>query len=671
MRTLLFFILLNLLGVSLYAQTDLAVCLDGKDNNLRTGMAPLSGCWTLEAWIKPIGNDWKEREVIIGGGEYSSFNSLDCLPLVIENGRLCNVGAGLVGEEIARETWTHVATVCNGHQVLLYINGCEVASKDTVTVILPGAIGINESSESIFKGYIDEVRIWKTDLTEKELNEWMYRPVTMHHAKFKYLKGYYNFDDFSEDVSLNRVAEGRMSFHLRNGRLQPYGSAPLAYAVKNDNFLFRASYGKQKLFKVVSIPTEWDADRGVRDFQLLKLRIEMQGEQSPETVKELVLNFDKCTCLKDIERIHLYNTGSKPRSNVRIELIKSGLVPQSGKMRIRLPENEYTKLKHGTNYFLLTADIHAEAISGDQLGAEMKSVKIGRQTVVPVSAEDCLPIVVTPNSTTDKKVLKVLQWNIWHGGNHLGKEGHERIIELIHQSNADIVTMQEGYGSQEQIAARIGFNLQTPSSDDNLCLYSRYPIKKLSTQNPFCSNPSLITLPSGREIYVNCCWLRYAYRPEYTGSYLERGLDSHRWAVEDSILGLADIQRLLKDDYYPHALASMPAIIAGDFNSFSHLDWTAKAAPLHFGYVAEELPISRFMQEKGFKDTFREKHPDELVRGEGTFAVIFGQLQTGRIDFIYSRGIKNLFSRIIRTMPEIDDVWPSDHAAVMTVFEIE
>ena len=99
-----------------------------------------------------------------------------------------------------------------------------------------------------------------------------------------------------------------MSFHLRNGRLEQYKSAPLAYAVENDNPLFRAEYGEQELFKVVALPAEWDVDRGKRDFQLLKLRIETQGEQSPKAVKELVLDFGNCTSLKDIERIHIYNT---------------------------------------------------------------------------------------------------------------------------------------------------------------------------------------------------------------------------------------------------------------------------------------------------------------------------------------------------------------------------
>lgn len=673
MKKLLCLIVLSLFGVYLLAQSNLAACLDGKDNNLRIGMDTLCRHWTLEAWIKPDGNEWKPEEVIIGGGEYSALNSLDYLPLIITHGRLCNAGAQLVGEEIPKETWTHVAAVCDGKHIMLYMNGREVARADTATVILPGAIGINESSESAFGGCIDEVRIWETELTESDLKEWMYRPVTVRHRKFNYLKGYYNFDDLSEDVSLNRAAEGRLSFHLRNGRLKQYEAAPLAYAVENDNPLFHAEFGAQKLFKVVSLPTEWDADQGKRDFQLLKLRIETQGELSPEAVKELVLDFGDCTSLKDIERVHIYSTGSKPRSDNRTELIKGGLIPRSGNMKIRIPAETDMQLKHGTNYILLTVDVNPEAAVGNHLGVSVKAVKVGRRAITPITVGDCLPVQIAPRREGNPKIVKVLQWNIWHGGNHLGKDGRERVIDLIKQSDADIVTMQEGYGSQEMIASALGFYLQTPSADDNLCLYSRYPMRKIDTKNPFFSNPAIITLPGEKEVYVNACWLRYAYRPEYTCYHANRGLDTDKWAAEDSLLGLVDIKRLMENDLYPHVRASMPIIIGGDFNSCSHLDWTPKAASLHSGYVAEKLPVSRYMLEEGFRDTFREKNPDELERGEGTFAVVYGQLQTSRIDFIYSKGegIRTVSSKVIRTMSEIDDVWPGDHAAVLTIFEID
>jgi len=133
------------------------------------------------------------------------------------------------------------------------------------------------------------------------------------------------------------------------------------------------------------------------------------------------------------------------------------------------------------------------------------------------------------------------------------------------------------------------------------------------------------------------------------------------------------MQHIMEKDTKPYLTDDdTPIIIGGDFNSCSHLDWTQAAAPIHFGYGPVPFPISQYMQDEGFKDSFREINPDEVARPEGTFAVIYGQLQVSRIDFLYYKGknIKAVSSKIVKTAPEIDDVWASDHAAVLTVFDI-
>ena len=168
------------------------------------------------------------------------------------------------------------------------------------------------------------------------------------------------------------------------------------------------------------------------------------------------------------------------------------------------------------------------------------------------------------------------------------------------------------------------------------------------------------------------CWLRYAYRPEYTSGYAEKGLDPSVWVAEDSILALPDIRNIYTKDIAPNLETDMPVIVTGDFNSCSHLDWTERAKPLHHGYGPVAFPASRYMLENGFKDSFREKNPDEIAYQGGTVAAIYGQMQMSRIDFIYYKGgLKVLSSKIVRTAPEIDYVWASDHAAVLTVFEVE
>lgn len=73
-------------------------------------------------------------------------------------------------------------------------------------------------------------------------------------------------------------------------------------------------------------------------------------------------------------------------------------------MKIRLPENEFTQLKHGTNYLLVTVDVNAGAVLGNCLGVSVQSVKIGRRSIVPVSSGDCLPVMIMPDSRSNKSI---------------------------------------------------------------------------------------------------------------------------------------------------------------------------------------------------------------------------------------------------------------------------
>jgi hypothetical protein len=53
-------------------KSNLALHLDGKDNNVRTGMGILEPSWTLESWIKGDDCQWDSLEVIIGGGKFDT-----------------------------------------------------------------------------------------------------------------------------------------------------------------------------------------------------------------------------------------------------------------------------------------------------------------------------------------------------------------------------------------------------------------------------------------------------------------------------------------------------------------------------------------------------------------------------------------------------------------------
>ncbi|HWW42946.1 MAG TPA: hypothetical protein VNZ46_26725, partial [Pedobacter sp.] len=65
------FILIS--GIAKSQTGNYALCLDGLDNNPCIGMDIIKNQWTLEAWIKGNGKPWKNREAIIGTGEYGEI----------------------------------------------------------------------------------------------------------------------------------------------------------------------------------------------------------------------------------------------------------------------------------------------------------------------------------------------------------------------------------------------------------------------------------------------------------------------------------------------------------------------------------------------------------------------------------------------------------------------
>lgn len=647
-----------------------AVSLDGKDNNVRTGIGILPPPWTLEAWVK--GNDtvWAEQEVIIGGGEYSDINWVDNLPLVVRQGKVHSHRAGLWGSKVLDDGWHHVAVSCDGTRTSLYVDGILEDRADTATAVLPGAIGVRET-EPCFHGLIDEVRVWKSAVPAEELRQWMGKPLSREHPAFESLWAYYPLDDFDGETALNWVGKGHQAYHVRNGRSDYYGKAMLACPVPAANPHFKGYEGKQRLFNAVVISNEWDAGQGCKDAQMLKLRIIVQGKEDALRLDALELDLSGTTVLEDIERVHVYEAGAKARSTYRRELVPGGCVPRRH-MRLDFPEQ--VRLKEGVNYFLVTFDVKPDAAVGNTLHASVPSVRLQGRQLEPETAESMVRPQVTQNSLDNPDVVKVLQWNIWHGGNHVGNHGQQRVLETVRATRADVIMMQEAYGIQRMLADSLGYRLRTYSPEDNLALYSRFPFEEIDWRQPFNSNPVRMTLANGREVLFADCWLRYAHRPEYTSGYANRGLDPAQWVLEDSLLALEDIRNILDQDVYPNLKEKgMPVILTGDFNSCSHLDWTERAKVLHHGYGPVPFPVSRYMYAQGFKDSFREMHPDEVQWQCGTVSAIWGQMQMSRIDFIYYRGdgLKPLSSKVVRTAPEIDDVWPSDHAAVLTVFEVE
>ncbi|GAA2349035.1 endonuclease/exonuclease/phosphatase family protein [Dactylosporangium salmoneum] len=128
------------------------------------------------------------------------------------------------------------------------------------------------------------------------------------------------------------------------------------------------------------------------------------------------------------------------------------------------------------------------------------------------------------------------------------------------------------------------------------------------------------------------------------------------------------------------AAATTPVLLTGDFNAPSHLDWTA--ANSRCGYGAVQWPSSTAPANAGLTDSYRQAHPDPATSPgntwspvDKTFAGGYGyDAHTGepepqdRIDFVHYKGpLTVLSSDAVSTDL---GTWPSDHAAVLTVFQV-
>lgn len=307
--------------------------------------------------------------------------------------------------------------------------------------------------------------------------------------------------------------------------------------------------------------------------------------------------------------------------------------------------------------------------------------------------------------------LKVMTWNIW-GKLNLeerytleGKTARERVIEIIVDSEADIITMTETYGSAKAISEALNYYYYTPSPDANLTIFSRYPLEdfgNIDGLSPFSFIVGTAILPGNQKVRIYNIWLTSGGR--------------HIVAVKDKNLSDAafnegdknrydHIQQLLQHENFKKDLADkdqVPLIVAGDFNCVSHLDFTevTKGRGLNFNrLVANKTSLA--MANAGFTDTYRATNSKITKKTLGyTWTTVgleyiyesdlgFIPIKTkknpepkysnlfARIDFIYSAG-KNISpinaktiihhkSNLNRSFPE----FPSDHGAVLTTFQLK
>lgn len=268
----------------------------------------------------------------------------------------------------------------------------------------------------------------------------------------------------------------------------------------------------------------------------------------------------------------------------------------------------------------------------------------------------------------DPAKLRVMQWNILHGGRDDGeKTGPARVVEVIREAKPDIVALQETYGSGEIISKSLGFHFHPRGT--NVSIHSRFPIMEdISVYKEFCCVGALVELPDKSRLAFYSVWLGYSKEIWEEGTRKGLGKEELLAACKASETDIAGILSGIKERLSAESYAEVPILLCGDFNSMSHFDYTS-AATAQYGFEIK-WPTSVAMADAAFTDSYRQLHPTVNRAADRTWSPRFPEQEQDRIDYIYYKGggLKADACSIIEKHPV---KFPSDHCAVLADFRIK
>ena len=279
--------------------------------------------------------------------------------------------------------------------------------------------------------------------------------------------------------------------------------------------------------------------------------------------------------------------------------------------------------------------------------------------------------------------LSVMSQNIFYGGDDFDlstgdwcavsdgcPQALSRLAETIEQAGADVVGVQETERNTRRLARLLGWHASPRAH-----VISRFPI---------------VDPPGSRGVYVFI-----EPTPGKVLAVANMHLPSTPYGpyeVRDGA-GKKQLRKVELKTRMPAIVAPLkvlkrlmargiPVVLTGDFNSPSHLDWTAAVSavrpevPYPFDW-----PVSRALADAGLVDSYREVHPDPVATPGFTWTP--GGPETDphevfdRIDWVlHSSGITASNSRLVGEAGGADvevavaAPYPSDHRGVVSTLDV-
>jgi endonuclease/exonuclease/phosphatase family metal-dependent hydrolase len=307
------------------------------------------------------------------------------------------------------------------------------------------------------------------------------------------------------------------------------------------------------------------------------------------------------------------------------------------------------------------------------------SLTAGVLLAAPVSAD---PDTVTPALTPAVQV-SVMTQNIFYGGDDYQlstgnfcpvadgcPRALHRLAHIIAASGADVVGVQEAERNTHRLAGLLGWHASPRAH-----VISRFPI----LDPPHSRGVFTYVEPApGRVIAVANTHLPSTPYGPYR---VRAGWSRHRVLHLERTLRLRALTPALKR--LPRLAArGLPVFLTGDFNSPSYLDWTKAVAQARKAVpYAVRWPASKALADAGFRDSYREVHPDPVADPGFTWSP--GGPETrkhdffDRIDWVLHAGPSTTVSSLLvgeKGNRQVDLAfhrpYPTDHRGVVSTFDV-
>jgi endonuclease/exonuclease/phosphatase family metal-dependent hydrolase len=291
-------------------------------------------------------------------------------------------------------------------------------------------------------------------------------------------------------------------------------------------------------------------------------------------------------------------------------------------------------------------------------------------SVAPSSASpepSAAPSASPPAETT----FTLMDFNIEYGGVQVD---FAKIVEAARAADPDVIALEEAEGNTERLAEELGW----PHANIRNQVISTFPM----VDPPGADGRYVyIELAPGAVVAVSNVHLP----SDPYGPYAVRdGQTPEQVIALENETRMPAIQERL--DVLPGLVErGIPTFLTGDFNAPSHLDWTEAAVGSrpHVRYPLA-WPVSSAIEAAGFRDTYRELHPDPVTHPGLTWwagrPIVDDYPDHAdpqdRIDIIYAAGEATATDVAIvgeAGGPQVDistEPWGTDHRAVMTTFTV-